>query len=220
VILSGPFKGMYYINEIVWGSITSKWLGTYECELHSVIFKVLSEAKYKAIIDVGAAEGYYAVGLAKHFPNISVFTFDFDYRGRSQQRRLAKLNNVKNLIVGFRCDSVELQQRVKMSSCLVICDIEGFEVQLLDPSKVPALKAADILVEIHPAQGMSTSVVRDLLKSRFYNSHHIETIDSRPRDSASFRNLLPLTVTDEELLMALDEGRSGLQCWLWMEHKP
>jgi hypothetical protein len=30
VILSGPFKGMYYINEIVWGSITSKWLGTYE----------------------------------------------------------------------------------------------------------------------------------------------------------------------------------------------
>jgi hypothetical protein len=219
-VLSGPFAGMRYIDGIVWGTIIPKWLGTYECELHSVIAKVLSEAKYETIIDVGAAEGYYAVGLAKHLPSIPVFTFDFDFRGRCQQRRLAKLNNVKNLIVGFRCDPIELQQRTKKSSCLIICDIEGFEVQLLDLSKVPALKGADIIVEIHPAQGMSTSGVRDFLKSRFSDSHYIEIIDSRPRDAASFRDLLPLKVTDEELLMALDEGRNGLQCWLWMEHKP
>ena len=219
VVLSGPFVGMRYIDDIVWGPITPKWLGTYESELHPVIYKIISQAKYEVIIDVGAAEGYYAVGLAKHLPQATVITFDLDFRARCQQRRLAKVNNAENLIVGFRCNSLELQNCIKPTSCLIICDIEGSEAQLLNPSKVPALRFADILVEVHPAQGMSASGVRDLLKSRFNDSHHTETIDACAREVVGFRHLLPLKITDEELLMALDEGRNGSQCVLWMCHR-
>jgi hypothetical protein len=219
VVLSGPFAGMLYIDEIVWGPITPKWLGAYESELHPIINEIISQAKYGTIINIGAAEGYYAVGLAKYLPHGTVFTFDLDFRARAQQRRLAKLNNVKNLMVGFRCNLIELQNRIKAGSCLIICDIEGVEVELLDPSKVSGLRNADIIVEVHPAQGMSMSAVRDFLKKRFHDSHDIETIDSCSREIAGFRKLVPLKVTDEELLMALDEGRCEQQYWLWMRHR-
>jgi hypothetical protein len=217
VVLSGPFKGMSYINDIVCGAITPKWLGTYECELHPVLDEVICDHNYDTVIDVGAAEGYYAIGLGRHLPKCVVFTFDLDFRGRFQQRRLASLNNANNIIVGFRCDHAQLERRIG-KRCLVICDVEGFEVQLPDPAKVPALSRADVLVEVNPAQNMGTIEVRDLLIQRFRESHEIEVIDAKSRDFASFRHLVPPSVTNADLVMSLDEGRNGPQCWLWMRH--
>ncbi|HWY32741.1 MAG TPA: hypothetical protein VNX46_18395 [Candidatus Acidoferrum sp.] len=218
VVLSGPFAGMRYINEIVWGPITPKWLGTYESELHPVMDKIFAGAKYETVVDVGAAEGYYAVGLARHFSKSTVFTFDLDLRGRMQQRRLAAINKVNNLVVGSRCDAMELQKRFNTGSCLLICDIEGFEVQLLDPSAVPSLSRTDIVVEVHPAKGRSISEVRDLLIQRFQNSHEIEVIESRRREVTDGRHLVPLEIPDDVLLQMLDEGRPILQYWLWMRY--
>jgi hypothetical protein len=218
VVLSGPFAGMRYINEIVWGPITPKWLGTYESELHPVMDKILAEAKYETVVDVGAAEGYYAVGLARHFSKSTVFTFDFDLRGRMQQRRLAVINKVNNLVVGFRCDAMELQKRLNAGSGLLICDIEGFEAQLLDPSAVPSLSHTDIVVEVHPAEGRSISEVRDLLIQRLRKTHDIEVIESRRREVTDGRHLVPLEIPDAQVLELVDEGRPGLQYWLWMRH--
>lgn len=211
--------GMRYIDEIVWGPITPKWLGTYECELHPIVSQIFSTSKYEIIVDVGAAEGYYAVGLAKLLARSTVFTFDLDFRARQQQRRMAKLNHVNNLVIGFLCDPSELQKRLKAGSSLLICDIEGFEITLLDPVTVPALLGADILVEVHSAQGMSVSDVRDVLKERFHDSHIIETIESRQREITELRAMLPPELTEAEFLNAVDEGRHGLQWWLWMRHR-
>jgi precorrin-6B methylase 2 len=217
VVLSGPFKGMNHINDIVWGPITPKWLGTYECELHPVMFEIIRDQSYDTIVDVGAAEGYYAIGLARHLPKCIVFAFDLDYRARLQQRHLARLNKVNNAIVGSGCNHVQLENHIR-KRCLVVCDIEGYEVQLLDPTAVPALKRTDVLVEVHSTQNMDAIEVKDLLIQRFFKTHEIETIDSQPRDLVNFRHLVPPSVTDEELAMSLDEGRNGPQCWLWMRH--
>src|SRR5262245_45426434 len=65
----GPFKGLAYFDETVWGSITPKWLGSYEAELHPAIEEIISRP-YETIIDVGCAEGYYAVGLAATIPSV------------------------------------------------------------------------------------------------------------------------------------------------------
>lgn len=96
VVLSGPFEGMHYLDEVVWGPITPKWLGTYEQEVSSLV----DPSAYDRIIDVGAAEGYYAVGFAWKAPKTDVFSFDVDPLARSAQRRLAELNRVKNLQIG------------------------------------------------------------------------------------------------------------------------
>src|SRR6516164_6432959 len=61
-VLSGPFAGLRYLDEPIWGPIEPKWLGTYEQELLPVIQQII-QTPYSTIIDIGSAEGYYAVGL-------------------------------------------------------------------------------------------------------------------------------------------------------------
>ena len=125
-VQTGPFKGMKYLDEIVWGSITPKWLGSYESELQSVIDSI-SRHNYSRIIDVGCAEGYYAVGLAKICEKTSVFAYDTDYLSRRQAKKLAKLNNVEDRVrVGNFCDHSDLDA-ISNDNTLVVCDIEGFE---------------------------------------------------------------------------------------------
>jgi len=62
---------MQLIDRVVFGALTAKLLGTYEKELQDAI-RALEKKRFGRIINVGAAEGYYAVGLARNFPNVPV----------------------------------------------------------------------------------------------------------------------------------------------------
>lgn len=96
-VLSGPFVGMPYLNEIIWGPITPKWIGSYEAELHGVVEQVVA-GQYRKIVNVGSAEGYYAVGLASRIPNVRVVAFDLDPMARKQTARLASLVGVSDRV--------------------------------------------------------------------------------------------------------------------------
>ena len=76
-VLSGPFAGMAMLPEASWGDgdLAPKLLGCYEAELHPAIAKAISR-KPKNIVNVGCAEGYYAVGMARALPQSKVFAFD------------------------------------------------------------------------------------------------------------------------------------------------
>lgn len=215
-VLTGPFKGMKYFNRIVWGSIIPKWIGSYEEELHSIIAE-LSSASYSTIVDVGGAEGYYAVGLSLKFPSIPVHAFDIDPIARRRQAELAKLNGAKNLIIRKSCSHDILISTLQKTS-LMICDIEGYEYDLLNPVKVPNLRFTDMLVEIHQFGIESAATVRDSIISRFEDSHTVSVITSTPRDPGKYRNLIHQFegISDKEILTALDETRDGIQEWLWM----
>ena len=107
-ILSGPFAGLRYLNETVWGSIEPKWLGTYERELHSIVDEIVRTG-YETVIDVGSAEGYYSVGLGRKLPFAAIYSYDIDPWARAQQRRLARMNGVQNLRVRKYCNAAELE---------------------------------------------------------------------------------------------------------------
>lgn len=216
-VLSGPFKGMKYFNRIVWGPITPKWIGSYEEELHGVLGEI-SKSSYDTIVDVGTAEGYYAVGLSLIFPSSTVYAFDIDPIARRRQAELANLNGVSNLIIGKSC-SHETLMRTLESASLLICDIEGFEYELIDPASVPKLTYTDILVEIHDFMGKSAIDVKDSLISRFTDSHSITVITSASRVLQKYRLLIPQFAdrTDEEIFIAMYEDRPGSQEWLWMK---
>jgi hypothetical protein len=72
-VQSGPFVGMKYTHEaVVTRHSTPALLGVYERQLHPF----LSRANLADIvIDIGSAEGYYAVGLAR-MTGKPVVTFD------------------------------------------------------------------------------------------------------------------------------------------------
>ena len=92
-VLAGPFQGMRYFNEVTWGSLIPKWVGTYEMELHPWIGQIVGQPP-RIVIDVGCAEGFYAVGLARLLPGVPVFAFDIDFISCRQLKKLSNLNGV------------------------------------------------------------------------------------------------------------------------------
>lgn len=217
-VLDGPFQRMRYLDGVVWGSITPKWLGSYECELHGVVAEVIDRAP-PTIVDVGCAEGFYAVGLAMRLPGTTVQAWDCDFLSRRQTRRLARLNGVEERVkVGGWCRHEDLQ-RLAGQRVVLICDIEGGERELLDPVACPALRGMDVLVEIH--EGRWPVRTADLLIERFQVSHGIQRIPGRLRsgwirDRGSLTGRFP-GLAEEWWVEATEEGRGGLQEWFWMK---
>lgn len=218
VVLSGPLKGLAYYNKSVWGLITSKWIGSYEEELHSVLSKIIRN-NYRRIIDVGAAEGYYAVGLAKMCPLSAVLAFDIDPVARLRMRQLRDLNSISNLKIGSYCTDKLLADSIVPQLSVLICDIEGYEYRLLDIEKVSKLASTDVLVEIHGFEELSSDCVKQTIKARFANTHRIQEFQVTDRDPRNYlkaiSNLENIHLSD--LAKAMEEHRFKSQEWLWME---
>jgi hypothetical protein len=218
VVLGGPFKGMRYIAAARGSSLVTKLLGTYEMELHPFVTSLPRSAP-DTVIDVGAAEGYYAVGLARMLPAARVITFDFDPVAVDLMRQLAQQNGVTERIdVRGNCTHSTLEAACGSSTLpLVVCDCEGYEDVLLDPAAVPSLRRAMILVELHEHV---VPGVGGRIRQRFESTHEVEIIPTRPRDvndlSPEARAALPAGAAERVTADVLDEHRPGLMSWFVM----
>jgi hypothetical protein len=79
-VLYGIFSGMdYSLADAAGSRLSPKIIGSYESELHHTYQDIFQNAsRYSDVIDVGCAEGYYAVGVAMKMPNVLVHAFDTD----------------------------------------------------------------------------------------------------------------------------------------------
>ncbi len=224
VVRVGPFAGMNYIHDTMSGGYVPKVLGIYERELHPVIAR-LSELGVKQVLNIGAADGYYAVGLCRMFPTLRVKAYETEPRGREYVRAMAERNGVLSRVeILGTCDLPGLQAALdEPRTSLVLCDVEGYEDVLMDPGNVPALREAWVLVEIHDNKNPGVS---DRIRSRFEKTHTIETIWQTKRTAADFPFTTPYTqsLAPEHLAAAVDEGRpvrdgSTPMSWFWMTPK-
>ena len=212
-VLNGPFSGMVYLNESVWGSITPRWIGSYESWLWPVVEEIIASS-YTRIIDVGCAEGYYAVGFARALPGAEVFAYDLDPESRAQVARLWRLNGQPGkLSIHGLLDHRELS-RLGTPGSLLVCDIEGGEMQLLNPALCSALTQMDILVEVHETGSTSVAANAKVLQERFQTSHEAAVI----RDVTRATELQHVSHLDTATLKkATSEGRPYEQMWLWLK---
>lgn len=58
-------------DRIAWAWSVPNLVGSYESELHLQIEQLILE-RPQVVIDVGCAEGYYAVGLAQRLPDATI----------------------------------------------------------------------------------------------------------------------------------------------------
>ncbi|MCX6848235.1 MAG: hypothetical protein NTY98_04890 [Verrucomicrobia bacterium] len=215
-ILCGPFQGMLYVQESVCSSLPPKILGTYEMELHGLM-EVIVDRSPSCIIDIGAAEGFYAVGLAKRLPNCRVVAFESDKHGQDLLFQLAALNGVADRIeIKGYCSVEELRSFLDANpnDCIVICDAEGAEIPLLDPILLPSLTKMTLLVELHP---WVHPEVKAVLYSRFQAVSAVKTIASRPREPADFPREIKKTLSVQTKLDCMNELRPSGMEWLWIE---
>ena len=202
-VTKGPFTGMAYISMGLGIRVIPKLIGSYEEELREVISSLLSY-DFKVVINIGCSEGYYAVGMARSLPGAAIFAFDSDLKSRFECLRMAVKNKVDNrIIIGGFCDRFILSQ-LPLTNSLIICDCEGYEVELLDPQIIPDLKKSFLLVELHDCLNPLTS---DIIIKRFCDTHKVSSFNIKRREASLFASLDRLR--PEEQYMALDENRMG-----------
>ncbi len=216
-VRSGPFEGMQYIDRAVGSAHLPKVLGIYELELHDVIEEICS-MPLNAAVDVGAAEGYYACGLLYRNPAMKVIAFETTEDGRSLMRQLAAANGLESrLAIRGHCDLASFDQALReLDHPLVIMDIEGGEQEILDPEKLPQLKQACILVELHE---FIIEGIEDEIRRRFETSHDIVTIETQERTLESYPPLPKIKGLEPrpELAKYITEGRPAPMKWYWMK---
>jgi hypothetical protein len=209
-VLSGPFKGMIFTDWCLHGSLSPQLLGIYERELHGVIEAIVA-SEYRTIINIGAADGYYAVGLALRMPRAEVFAHETLQLSQVSCCYVAEENNVSDRVTVAGEFRPEDFARFSDRRTVVICDIEGGERDLLDPEKAPALSKFDVLVECHDSVALDNSTT---IAERFAATHEIERVEPSP-DPPSLPH--PVRFYDEfDQFLARWEWRVGPTPWLWM----
>ena len=201
VVKGGPFAGMRYPRRAAVGRIVAKLISSYEEELHGV-FDDLLRADPRRVVNIGSAEGYYAVGLARALPEARVYAFEADAGRRALCEALARENGVEARVLLYgACTALDLAGLPEPGD-LVVCDCEGCETEVLRPDVVPWLAGARLLVELHDAFVPGT---RETLAARFAPTHIVRLIAETPRDPTRHPALSGLT--GEEAREAVDEYR-------------
>jgi hypothetical protein len=125
-------------------------------------------------LDIGCAEGYYAVGFAYQNYAKTVCAFDIEEKAIDNARQLAALNHVEDKICfDGLCDEAKISTLCGGRKALIFCDIEGSEDELLDPGKIPMLRNIDMMIESHDfiVPGMINKLIE-----RFQGTHHVEIV--------------------------------------------
>jgi lipopolysaccharide biosynthesis glycosyltransferase/tetratricopeptide (TPR) repeat protein len=214
VVSAGLFAGMKIPDQSSWGDgdLAPKLLGTYEQELQQPILKLLSTRSYDAMVNVGCAEGYYAVGLARLSERCCVYAFDPDQTAQQICKYAAELNSVGNrIIVDGACSTktLELLTR-KHPTLLCVIDCEGFEINLLTSELIERYAGtSDFIVECHDF--VQPGITHEL-QQRFCKTHNVHLIQAGPRDPNRFPFLWERN--DLERWLSVWEKRPCTMNWL------
>jgi hypothetical protein len=183
----GPLAGLSYLPELAQssGDLVAKLVGTYEQELHPALAGWIA-APPATIVDIGSAEGTYAVGLAVAIPGVRVLAFDIDTRARELCAAMAQLNGVADRVqVGGECTH-DVLNGLEDAVIGLFLDCEGCELQLLQPELVPAMARWPVIVELHDFVDASITAT---IARRFAATHDVQIVEGTARDPAAVPEL-------------------------------
>lgn len=215
-VRNGPFRGMRYPERASVGSaLVPKLLGSYERELQPVLEDILAR-EHSEIVDIGCAEGYYAVGLALRLPAARVFAYDTNAKAIALCRKMAELNGVTDrLVTGSFCDPGTLRSLPLTGRAIVVSDCEGYERELFTDAVVAFLAQHDVLIEVHDFLDMEIS---SLLRERFRATHSITAVQSVDDilkvSSYDYAELRDYDRATRRILLA--EKRPAIMEWLYL----
>jgi len=209
-IHGGLFAGMAYVDHAAEGALMPRLLGSYESELQSHLERLVQGVE--AIIDVGCAEGYYAVGLARLAPHAVVHAFDIDAAAREACAELAARNGVADRVVIGEAFQPSDFEAFAGRRTLVLVDAEGAELDILRPDLAPALARMSIIVETHDLYRRGALAA---MFERFAATHDILRVDQAAKAPVMPGWLRDLAHLDQ--LLAVWEWRAAPTPWLVME---
>lgn len=213
-VRDGPFARMVYTRRgtAMAEDVVAKLLGAYELELFPVIEEAISR-RPGVIVNVGAGEGYYAVGLARRCPDAQVVAFEIDPLRQLWCEKMAGANEVGSRVeIRGACDPLELERALASRPSLVVCDCEGAEADVIDAAQTPSLGLALVLVEVHD---FVDERIGPALEEALAPTHTIEWVLAQPRWRGDFPRLADVPRSGYmEHDLAVSEFRPRQMRWL------
>lgn len=196
-VSQGLFKGLRLNRDTWWGrcDLGAQCLGIYEKEILDLIS---TRKPFDIFLDIGAADGYYAVGMLRSQKAKTSVCFEISEEGQKAIK--------KNWVTNERPGNLEVYGEANEKSILsianklstgslVLIDIEGFEFALLSRKVISLLQKCTIVIEIHSwvdsFQEKYSALLRDLdkyfdigiIKPSPRNTENIEILRGYPDDN-------------------------------------
>lgn len=215
VVAYGPFKGLELDWDVSWSQadLSSMLLGCYELEIMDAIHAP-EFADRTHFVDIGAADGYYAVGCLRNGRVQSADCFELTDTGRETIHRNARRNGVSERLRVYASADRGLPDAlpdVDWNDTVVLCDIEGPELELFDDACLDAMKGAMILIEIHNWVDNFWARYKALLEraARHYDLRMLERSGFPGHEIAELRGH-----PDANRMLMLSEGRPNVMRFL------
>ena len=215
-VQQGPFKGMVINEDQFWGQgdSSSKILGLYEKEIQDLIVSIQKDKNYSTFVDIGGADGYFAIGSLVNNLFEKCEVFEISKKGRISIQKNSKQNNVYDSIkIHDKASKRSLIKIDNINNSLILCDIEGGEYELFDEKLINEIHPSDIIIEIH--KDKENTLVN--FEKRFTKSYSLTKIMQEPRSLKNFKELE--NMNDNNRALITSEGRSYVQEWWHLSPK-
>jgi hypothetical protein len=217
VVRYGPFAGLRWLDNPRWGRSEQgvMMLGLYEQEVLTNL--VGAPDRFRVFVDVGAADGYYAVGFLHSGRVDRSVAFEMIPECRQAIKLLAIENGVadKIEILGAASDKFVddlAKQKIVSSETMFLIDIEGAEFEVLTEEVFEFLKESLIVVEMHAHIYPDPQGQLDRLIEKAYKTHTVTSWLPGARNPWTIKELESFTEIDRWILCS--EGRVEVQQWL------
>lgn len=217
----GLCAGLKLLPEASWGrsDLPAKVLGTYEQPLHDF---VRANAPVEQVVCIGAADGYYGVGLVVSGLAKSALCFEMSERGREVIAATAALNGVGHRVaVEGIADAQTLTaclSRLPAKGVLFIVDIEGAEYGLLTSDVLSKLSGHHVLVELHPNLVSNGPAAQERLLTDASRYFQCDIVRDRGRELPDIPELAELS--DDQRCIICSEAREAQMEWLLLSPRP
>ena len=221
-VACSPFKGLKLGQASYCSSIYLRLMGLYEKELINQVEAIIV-IEPTTIIEIGAAEGYYACGFAYRLrERTKVVAYEADVHFRYILKRNIQRNALDpHIEVKGACSVADLQKELNQNrgKLVIVCDAEGWEHELLDNEAMPELRRVFILVELHDFYLPEIGLV---LQQRFNRTHHISEVHSQERtheDLGAICKHKGARFLPKSTINHFFRERPRRQTWLFLEPK-
>ncbi|MCA3416170.1 MAG: hypothetical protein INF84_16355 [Roseomonas sp.] len=218
MVSHGPLKGFRLNENQIWGQgdLGPKLLGLYEQEVLERI--VARRKKWECIINLGAGDGYYGVGLVKSGLSERSICFEQSDEGQAAIKRAGENNGVADRVTILGRAEADFLNRpelqgIDFSRTLIIVDIEGGEFSLLADELLNRLKDAELIVELHGRFISKDPNLETNFLERLEKYFHCDVFTMGSRDLSAISEVANLADSDRWLLCS--EGRPFLMRWAY-----
>jgi hypothetical protein len=222
VVQYGAFQGMRLSQISGWGraDLASMLLGMYEMEVVQYLANLPNRAR-ENFVNIGAAEGYFAIGMLHAELSMRTICFEMSETSREAIRDCSSLNRVDQNLTLFGLadenflDQLEQVDDFEYHNSVFLFDVEGAELQILTDEGFRRMARANIVIETH-ATMVSEQGQMDFEKL-CAKYHHVSEIRTEGRNPGEFSELK--SWKDNQRWAICSEGRPERGRWLVLSPK-